>query len=815
LLGSLSGGQAVNMVWCALLNGATLCPYPMQTKGTVGLRSWMIEQRITVYVSSASIFRHFTGALADDETFPLVHAVRLSSEAATSSDFAEFRRHFSERCQFVHTLSSSETANIAVYRCSPSDRVPEGRLPIGALSDGVDLLILDENGRPAPPGEVGEIVIRSRCLAAGYWRQPELTAERFSGAPGETREFRTGDLGRINRQGLLEHAGRADSRVKIRGNRIELTEMEGALQRLPGVQRAAVESVNRADGEPALVGYVVAASGHGWSAQKLRSALRELLPDYMVPSAFVVLDRFPLTSSGKIDREKLRQQAASIERPRSIAPDAPDQPLTTIQQVLLPLWRDVLKRQDIGCDDDFFLCGGDSLSAVDLLRRIEQELQYRLPLAVLMEAPTVRQLEGRLETATLGPTSNTLRINNAGAKRPLFAVSGRYGHALRFLPILRALGPDQPCYGLQPPGMDWTSVGCSTIPEMAAHYIAEIKAVQPQGPYRLLGASFGGLIVFEIARQLQRTKEAIDFLAMIDTSPPTCLVGDKIDVSRSRLFDDGPPPSRSDSIEAINRRVADTHMNARRDYVLDSGAHGTKFDGELFYFFCTGNVVLAHDRRHLWHLFTTEPVRLMLLPGLHGIGHQEPQAGVLSGLLRACLDGQPLPERDPATVFDRTFRIERGILRERIVGSAGEVYRTSRAHIQGRIDWIRADDHSIHVGGWAIEPALKVPAQTIAVFEGGRYLGYGATGVPRPDVAKHLNASSAQYAGFEFYFARDMVMDTSRLRLFALSSDGQATDLGLASAEATGPASRLRPLLAGMRGSFEAWLNSARYWRHR
>src|SRR5205807_4071054 len=129
---------------------------------------------------------------------------------------------------------------------------------------------------------------------------------------------------------------------------------------------------------------------------------------------------------------------------------------------------------------------------------------------------------------------------------------------LRMLPFLRSLGPDQPCYGLQPPGMDWGTEGCTTVEEMAAHYIGEIKAVQPRGPYRLLGASFGGLIVFEIALQLQRMGEPVEFLAMLDSSPPTCLFDGLVDVSRSRLLDDG-PPRRADSIEATNLRVAQSH----------------------------------------------------------------------------------------------------------------------------------------------------------------------------------------------------------------------------------------------------------------
>jgi acyl carrier protein len=507
LFSSLSAGQGVVATWCALLNGAVLCPFPIAVNGTTGLRAWMIDQGITAYSSSASIFRQFMKTLdGNDIKFPLVRAVRLASESATSSDFALFQRHFAEHCSFVHTLSSSETGNISVSRLSRNDKVPEGRLAIGTLANGIEVLLLDERNQPVMPGEIGDIVVRGRYLAAGYWRQPAVTAERFSGDIGGVRQFRTGDLGRINSEGRLEYVGRADSRVKIRGNRVELTEVEDALQRLPAVERAVVVSIEKANQEHWLTGYVVAGDGR-WSEKGLRMALRDLLPDHMIPSAMVLLDRFPVTSSGKIDREKLRQLSPLLSQ-QSIsnrsAQGTSGDPRTKIQQTLLGLWCDVLKRRDIGCDDDFFLLGGDSLSAVDLLHRIEAELQYKLPITILAEAPTVRQLEVRLQKSTRGAIDDMIGIHTGGGRRPLFAFGGRYGHVLRLLPALRSLGPDQPCYGLQPPGMDWTAAGCATLQQMAAHYIGKVQQVQPRGPYRLLGSSFGGLVVFEIALQLQK-----------------------------------------------------------------------------------------------------------------------------------------------------------------------------------------------------------------------------------------------------------------------------------------------------------------------
>ena len=163
LFASLGTGQGSNMMFVALLNGSCLCPFPISVRGTTRLAAWVLDQEITVYSSSASIFRHFMKSLDQDVRFSLVRGVRLSSEAATSSDFALFQRHFPKQCKFVHMLSSSETAHLSVFSCTASDGVPAGRIGVGTPSNGNELMLLDENGHPVEPGEVGEIVVRPRC----------------------------------------------------------------------------------------------------------------------------------------------------------------------------------------------------------------------------------------------------------------------------------------------------------------------------------------------------------------------------------------------------------------------------------------------------------------------------------------------------------------------------------------------------------------------------------------------------------------------------------------------------------------------------
>jgi amino acid adenylation domain-containing protein len=370
LFASLNHSQAIGTTLCALLNGATLFPFSVAIKGVAGLRDWMIENKITVYVSSASIFRTFMKVLDSCDQFPHVHAIRLASESATSDDFEQFQKHFSGTCVFVHTLSSSETLNIARSRWLHSDKVQHGRLPLEVMASDNKVLLLDENDVPMNQGEVGEIIVRSCYLAAGYWRNPALTAERFSDASDGSgdRLFRTGDLARINAEGMLEFVGRKDHRVKIRGNRIELTEVADGLRRLPGIKQAVIEAIPRPNDEPTLVGYVVLGDDVSWSPALMRSALRAILPDYMLPSTLIRLDNLPSTPSGKIDREQLRQMYLQREQ-QSLG-----QCETETEVLLAGIWAEVFESTDIGRHDDFFQRGGDSLIAAVVAAESTQQL---------------------------------------------------------------------------------------------------------------------------------------------------------------------------------------------------------------------------------------------------------------------------------------------------------------------------------------------------------------------------------------------------------------------------------------------------------
>ncbi len=310
---SISTGQGMSFLWWILLNGATVCPFPVKTRGVTGLADWIVACELTVYASSASIFRTLVKTLDDGVVFSNLRLVWLGSEGVAAADFKAFQKHFPSTSVLVHGYSSSENSIIAWSRWTQNDVVPDGLLPVGHFARDLDVLLIGDDGQQVAKGEIGEIVVKNRFVV-GYWRDPKLTAERFSAdLDGKgTRLVRTGDLGRINDDGFLELRGRKDDRVKIRGNRIELSEIDRALEKFPGIEQAAAVAVTRQFQEPMLVAFVVRAADASWTAAQLRLTLRETLPIHMMPSRIVFLDSLPYNRGNKVDREALRQLCISV-----------------------------------------------------------------------------------------------------------------------------------------------------------------------------------------------------------------------------------------------------------------------------------------------------------------------------------------------------------------------------------------------------------------------------------------------------------------------------------------------------------------------
>jgi amino acid adenylation domain-containing protein len=370
---------------------------------------------------------------------------------------------------------------------------------------------------PVPVTVAGELYLGGAGLARGYLHRPELTAERFlpdpfSAEPG-ARLYRTGDLTRWTVDGDLEFLGRIDQQVKIRGFRIELGEVEAVLAALDGVREAVVVVREDTPGDRRLVAYV-AGEPSSLAAGTLRQGLRERLPEYMVPAAFVTLDALPLSANGKVDRKALQPPTPALR------PDAVHAaPRDVLELRLAQLWEEVLGQRPVGIRDDFFALGGHSLLAVHLIGRIERILGRRLPVASLFQGATVERVAASLRAAA-APAGSLVPIQPLGSRPPLFWVHGAGGTVFSFLDLARHLGPDQPFYGLQAPGLAGEAEAPASLEIMAALYLDEIRKIQPGGPYHLGGWSLGGVIAFEMAQQLRAQGHSIASLVLLDSQVP-------------------------------------------------------------------------------------------------------------------------------------------------------------------------------------------------------------------------------------------------------------------------------------------------------
>lgn len=404
-----------------------------------------------------------------------------------------------------------------IHRVTSTD----GPVPIGRPIANTQVFVLDEHRQLVPPGIVGELYIGGAGLARGYFNRPELTAERFVDSPFEpnARLYRTGDRARWLPDGTLECLGRADHQVKIRGFRIEPGEVESALARHPAVGQCVVVAREDSHGDKILVAYLEPQpDGPTPLVSDLRTHLGNDLPAYMVPSAFVVLQKLPLTPNGKIDRNALPSPNPElIEVSGKIAA-----PRDTIEQMLVQIWSRVLRVKSIGIHDNFFDLGGHSLLAVRILAEIERLVKRRLPLATFLQAPTIDHLADVLRKEDWKPSWSSLTpIRAGGSKPPLFLMHSHGGNVLEYYPLAKYLDADQPVYALQARGLDGNIPKDQSFEDMAKAYLIELRSLQEEGPYFLGGYCLGGLLALEVAQQLSAAGEEVALVVLIQSMNPT------------------------------------------------------------------------------------------------------------------------------------------------------------------------------------------------------------------------------------------------------------------------------------------------------
>lgn len=592
---------------------------------------------------------------------------------------------------FIHYGPTEATVGMLTYRIEPNSPRRGTLVPLGYSLPNTRVYILDQTAQPVPIGIAGEIYIGGDGVARGYLNQPELTAERFtpdlfSNNPG-VRLYRTGDLARWLPGGEIEFLGRTDHQVKIRGFRIELNEIDAVLNQHVAVEKAVTVARENGAAGRHVVAYVVpkrtvnsegSVLDTGSLPLRLRDFLKGQLPEYMVPSNIVVIDAMPLSPQGKLNLRALPDPSTEV-MPR----DRLERPRTLLQARLVEIWEEVLNTSPIGITDDFFQIGGHSLLAVRVMTMIRNRLKRTIPLASLFRNPTIAHLARLLAQSSVESASSALvEIQPEGHGAPFFCVHPVGGNVFCYAELARALGRDRPFYGLQAPAPgvfpeDVLHESGATIEQIAALYIREILCVRSSGPYLLGGWSMGGLIAFEMARQLDQQGERVGILVLFDTHLPRknrealderdelpILVRFAADVSRLIGRDQGDLQEQFCSLD-LNQQRAMLLYALQRDGVLGEDAPEQEMDNLLSVFtrnstaadgYCLQpggqRIVLfrateAKEPEQLaqqWRRSAAATVELCLTPGDHYSMLTRPNVSLLAERLKSYLQ---LSERAP------------------------------------------------------------------------------------------------------------------------------------------------------------------------
>ncbi|MDX7989230.1 amino acid adenylation domain-containing protein, partial [Xenorhabdus sp. 12] len=503
-------------IWSALLNGGRLHIVPQSVLlDPVQFRDSLLQGQVTALWLTVGLFNEYLDTLR-----PLFGQLRYLLVGGDVLDPRKIQQVLSADTKPQHLINgygpTETTTFAATYLITPPVDVSRS-IPIGHPIANTRIYILDSHGQPLPLGVAGEIHIAGSGVARGYLNQPELTAERFIADPfspePEARMYKTGDLGRWLPDGNIEYLGRNDFQVKIRGFRIELGEIEAKLEQCKGVREAIV--LVREESQKRLVAYLLPQKGVELVPAELRQQLVQELAEYMLPSAFVTLDAFPLTPNGKLDRQALPAPDAS-----SMVAHGYAAPRGEIEITLAQIWQDLLGLEQIGRHDHFFELGGHSLLAIQLLNRMREQ-NMEISLTTLFTYPTLSDLALTFDkglTMSVSPfDANPVPLSPAGSLLPLFLVHETSGDPLVYSPLAALLPPELPVYALQALGIHTLDNPPTSIEALAACHILAMRRVQPQGPYRLAGWSIGGLIAYEIAQQLISQGDVVEFLGMIDS----------------------------------------------------------------------------------------------------------------------------------------------------------------------------------------------------------------------------------------------------------------------------------------------------------
>jgi amino acid adenylation domain-containing protein len=392
LLTPAGSSSSVWHIFGAICNGSSLYPFNLNSENISSLRSWLKNEAITIYNSVPALFRCVFSSLSTEERFNSLRVIFLGGDAALKKDADLYKAYCSEDCFLVNSYGTTETGSICYYIIEKKTNVTDAILPVGYPLQDKDILILDEKGNRIDFNEVGEIAIKSQFLSPGYWRKPSLTISKFSNDPDciNASIYRTGDVGRIQSDRCLTHLGRKDFQVNIRGNMVEIAEVEATLLSNDTIKEAIVVAWENGKSRHELIAYLVPTTKITPSVSHIRRFLSNNLPDFMIPSRFIMMESLPLNPNGKVDRKLLPKP--DHLRPNLESPFVP--PRTPVEKTLAEIWSNVLKIEVIGIHDKFLELGGDSLQAIRIVSKVLNKYKVKLSLQSLFSAPTISNMAG-------------------------------------------------------------------------------------------------------------------------------------------------------------------------------------------------------------------------------------------------------------------------------------------------------------------------------------------------------------------------------------------------------------------------------------
>jgi amino acid adenylation domain-containing protein len=495
-------------LYLPLLKGACVVMTDTETARDPFLLLELLEkEKITVLQGTPTTWRLLLDANWE-------HPLKLKAFCGGEALPLNLAKRILSRCDSLWNLYGPTEVTIwaTVKKVLESDEL----ISIGKPIANTQIYILNEQDQLMPPGTIGEIVIGGDGVGKGYWKRPDLTANKFLKNLFEkndtARIYRSGDLGKLLPTGEVQCFGRLDEQIKIRGHRVEPGEIEHILLKQENVHAAAV--IAR---ENRLIAYIVPVKILDKTSEQIsqwRNCLDSSLPSYLVPNEYRILEALPTTPAGKLDRKAL----VELQDTKNISSTTHFAPKTEMERIIATIWEECLGIDEVSIDSDFFELGGHSLLAVKVMSRLEQKTGCRYPVVTLLEYSTIKKMAILLDKENTSVVGNSLvPLKPEGNKIPLYLIHGVGYSVVKFNDMIKHLHEDQPVYGLQGKGNSGQNENLESVKEIAAHYIAAMIKSNPKGPYALAGYSYGGIIAYEMASQLTSQGRKVSMLAILDT----------------------------------------------------------------------------------------------------------------------------------------------------------------------------------------------------------------------------------------------------------------------------------------------------------